>query len=218
MQLNILTVIIIVTVLISLQGFNRQDFLYKMAFVPYEVKEYQKNYKFITHIFVHADFGHLLFNMFSLYFLGDALLNAVEIEQYHISDGLLQSYGLVVGSLHFLFIYILGGLASTFWPLLRNHDNPSYLSVGASGSVSAIIFAMILWNPFIELQFIFLPGIGIPSYIFGPLFLVFEFWAFKRNKTNIAHDAHIGGAFFGLLYVLIINIDKGKNLITHFIN
>ena len=53
----------------------------------------------------------------------------------------------------------------------------------------------------------------IPAYIFGPLYLAFEFWMFKRQKTNIAHDAHIGGAVFGVLYILLINADKGREFL-----
>ena len=79
----------------------------------------------------------------------------------------------------------------------------------ASGAVSAVIFAAILWNPRMRLSFFFIP-IGIPAYIFGPLYLAFEFYMDKRGGSGIAHDAHIGGAVFGILYVLFINIDKGK--------
>lgn len=214
MALNILTLILLVTVLVSALCFNNRELFYRFAFVPGDIKQGKKRLGFLTHMLVHADWAHLMFNMFSLYFLGDALLSIQGHSVYRISDGLIATYGPLRGNLHFLLIYVLGGVASTFWPLWRNQDNPSYVSVGASGAVSAIIFATILWNPFLELEFIFLPGIGIPSYIFGPLFLAFEFWAFKRNKTNIAHDAHIGGALFGLLYVMIINPDKLTNLFS----
>ncbi len=212
MSLSLITILIIVTVLTSMQGFNKPDFLYRMALSPYKVKHEKKQYMLISHIFVHADWAHLLFNMMSFYFLGEALLNVEENAAYNIKDGLEQTYGFVQGNLHFLVLYFVGGFFATFWPMLRNQDNPSYVSLGASGAVSSVIFAMIMWNPAVELQLMFLPGIGIPAYLFGPLYLIFEFWAFKKSKTNIAHDAHIGGAIFGILYVLIINFDKGKDL------
>ena len=79
--------------------------------------------------------------------------------------------------------------------------------------MSAVIFAAILWDPQMELMIMFLP-IPIPAYIFGPLYLAFEYWADRRGGTGIAHDAHIGGAIFGVLYVLIINIDKGKEFLS----
>lgn len=214
MSVTLPIIIIIITVLISMQGFNNQDFLYKMALSPYEVKHNKKYFKLITHIFVHADWTHLLFNMMSFYFLGDALLDMIPSEQFNISPGLIQTYGFVQGNLHFLILYFVGGFFATFWPMLRNQDNINYVSLGASGAVSSVIFAMILWNPAIELQFMFLPGIGIPAYVFGPIYLAFEFWAFKKAKTNIAHDAHIGGAIFGIFYILVINFDKGKDFFT----
>lgn len=212
MAFSITLIIIIATVLVSLQGFNNQEFMYKMALSPYEVKHYKKSYKLITHMFVHADWAHLLFNMISFYYLGDALLYLTASPANQISDGLIATYGFPMGTAHFLVLYFLGGLFATLWPMVRNQDNPNYLSLGASGAVSSVIFAMILWNPTIELGIIFLPGISFPAYIFGPIYLAFEFWAFKRGKSNIAHDAHIGGAVFGIIYILIINIDKGKEL------
>ncbi|MFK7786217.1 MAG: rhomboid family intramembrane serine protease, partial [Crocinitomicaceae bacterium] len=106
-------------------------------------------------------------------------------------------------------------LFATIVPYIRNKDNPGYRSLGASGAVSAVIFAAILWNPEMRLSLFFIP-IAIPAYIFGPLYLLFEFYMDKRGGGRIAHDAHIGGAIFGVLYVLIINIDKGKEFINLF--
>lgn len=212
MTLDITIIIVVATCMISFNAFNKEDLKYRLAFSPYEVKHHQKYTKYITHMFVHADITHLLFNMLSFYFLGKELLQATAIPEIGLNDGLIASYGSAIGSAHFIVLYFLGGIFATVWPMLRNYDNPAYVSLGASGAVSAVIFATILWNPKLELSLMFLP-IPIPAYIFGPLYLAFEFWAFRRNKTNIAHDAHIGGALFGVIYVLIINFDKGKELI-----
>jgi membrane associated rhomboid family serine protease len=156
----------------------------------------------IGHLFIHADVMHLSFNMMSLYFLGTIL-----------EQELMYAYGEVRGEAHFLVIYILGGLFATLIPYIRHQDNPSYRALGASGAVSAVIFAAIIWNPKMELMILFLP-IPIPAYIFGPLYIAFEYWADRRGGSGIAHDAHIGGAIFGVLYVLIINIDKGKEFLS----
>ena len=67
------------------------------------------------------------------------------------------------------------------------------------------------------LNLLFIP-IAIPAYIFGPLYLLFEFLMDKRGGTGIAHDAHIGGALFGIIYVLIINIDKGTEFVGKIFN
>lgn len=202
MSLDILLIIILITVGVSLMAFNNREMMGKMMYIPYDCKENGSYSRVLSHILIHADYGHLLFNMLSLYFLGDVLLHY----------GLMYEYGEFMGQLHFLALYVLGGLFATIIPFIRNHDNPQYRSLGASGAVSAVIFAAIIWNPGMELQLMFIP-IPIPAYIFGPLYLLYEFYAAKKGGTGIAHDAHIGGALFGILYVLIINIDKGKQFL-----
>ncbi|TXI85824.1 MAG: rhomboid family intramembrane serine protease [Crocinitomicaceae bacterium] len=198
--------IIALTVLISMQGFNSSDFSYKMSFSPYLAKHYNQKTRFFTHMFVHADWGHLFFNMFSFYMFG----RFIELE-------LRAFYGDYLGGFHFLVLYLLGGLFSTLWPFIRNQDNDTYFSVGASGAVSAIIFSTIIWYPQLEMGLIFLP-IMVPGYIFGPLYLLFEFFAFRYGKSKIAHDAHIGGALFGIVYIIIINIDKANNFVNQILN
>jgi len=138
----------------------------------------------------------------SLYFLGKILLD--EFDYFY------PTY--LSAERHFLSIYFLGGLASSAVSIYRHKSNPNYQSIGASGAVSAVIFATILWNPTMKLMLFFIP-IPIPAYLFGPMYLLFEYYAMKRGGGNIAHDAHIGGALMGIIYVLILNIDKGKEFI-----
>lgn len=203
----IVTYIIIgITLLISIQGFNSREFSGKMAFSPYLAKHRNEQVRFITHMFVHADWGHLFFNMLSFYMFG----RFMELE-------LVNMYGLPKGETVYIGLYILGGLFATLWPFVRNQDNPSYFSVGASGAVAAVIFACIIWLPDLRMGLIILP-IMVPGYIFGPIYLAIEFFAFRYGKSNIAHDAHIGGALFGIIYILIINIDKGKDFVNYIIH
>ncbi len=221
MSINILIIIIVIIVGVSLKAFNDRVFLDRMMYVPYLCNNDKQYYRAFTHIFIHGDMGHLIFNMISLYFLGNNLLTQIGGSYYavgdptnvfYLNDGLISFYGNIAGQLHFLTLFVLGGLFATILPYLRNKDNNQYRSLGASGAVSAVVFAAILWNPTMELNLMFIP-IGIPAYIFGPLYLAYEFYAHKRGNSGIAHDAHIGGAIFGVLYVLIINIDKGKEII-----
>ena len=200
--ISFLMIIIIVTVLVSLNAFNKSLVLDKMVYSPYRVKHEKEYYRLVSHMFIHADSVHLIFNMMSLYFLGSFLENE-----------LMFSFGSIGGEVHFLILYFFGGLFSTLIPFSRNQDNSNYRALGASGAVSAVIFAAIIWNPTMKLSLLFLP-IPIPAYIFGPIYLAFEYWADRRGGTGIAHDAHIGGAIFGVIYVLIINIDKGKEFLS----
>jgi len=212
MVLNILVIIIAITALVSFSAFNNVQLRDKLIFSPYRVKHNNEYSRIVGHLFIHGDMTHLLFNMMSLYFLGDVLLNLYAIPRANISDGLIASYGTLGGQIHFFALYFLGGLFATVIPYFRNQDNPNYLALGASGAVSSVIFAAMLWNPFMELQLFFIP-IGIPAYIFGPLYIAFEIYQDRRGNSGIAHDAHIGGAIFGVLYVLIINIDKAKEIV-----
>ena len=209
MTLNILILIIALTSIISYNAFRNQEMKMKMLFIPYQVKSSNEFYRIFSHMLIHADIGHLLFNMISLYFLGNLLLTGINGQAGY---GLVQTYGQFLGQAHFLILYILGGMFASVIPYLRNQNNPSYTSLGASGAVSAVVFAAILWNPSIELQLLFIP-IGIPAYIFGPLYILFEIFMDRRGGSGIAHDAHIGGALFGIIYILIINIEKGKAFI-----
>lgn len=190
-------VIIIATVLLSMRAFKDADIKYKWIFYPYKVKRQNEFYRIISHVFIHGDTMHLIFNMFVLFSFGG------------IMEFIFTNYfGQGLGSLHFILLYFLGGLAASIWPYMRNKDNPNYMSLGASGAVSAVLFASILWMPEGGIYLLFIP-FEIPAWLFGILYLGFEYYMSKKGGTGIAHDAHFGGAVFGILYVLLINFDKG---------
>ena len=191
-------------ILISYQVFKSNQWRDKLILSPYLIKHDGQWYRLFSHSWIHADWQHLLFNMASLYFLGDLILN-----------NWLDLYGDIKGTGLFLFLYVAGGAAATIFPYLKNQDNSSYRALGASGAVSAVIFAAILWNPTMKLGILFIP-FPIPAYIFGPLYLLIEYFAMRNIKTGVAHDAHLGGALFGILFVLFLNLDKGKDFVNLF--
>lgn len=195
-------VIIVVTVLLSIRAFNDSAVKYKWVNYPYKLKRNKEWYRMISHLFIHADYVHLLFNMFVLFSFGQ-LMEFKFVEAYGVS-----------GHVHFFLLYFLGGLAAGVWPFIRNADNPNYMSLGASGAVSAVLFASILWYPQGGIYMMFIP-VEIPAWLFGILYLAFEYYMSKRGNSGIAHDAHFGGAVFGLVYVLIINFDKGKAFFSY---
>ncbi len=205
MSLTLLTILIAVTSVISYLAFKNRDLKYRYMFIPYKCKHERQSYRFLSHMFIHADLSHLLFNMVSLFFLGDFL-----------EKNLIYTYGFGKGELHLFSLYFMGGIFATIIPYWRNQENSNYMSLGASGAVSAVVFATIMWDPTLKLGLLFIP-VAIPAYIFGPLYLAYEFWADKKGGTGIAHDAHIGGAVFGIIYILIINIEKGKDFLHLFI-
>ena len=191
-------------ILISSQVFKSNAWREKLILSPYLIKHDGQWYRLFSHSWIHADWQHLIFNMASLYFLGDLILN-----------NWLDLYGDIKGTGLFLFLYLAGGVAATIFPYFKNQDNSSYRALGASGAVSAVIFAAILWNPTMKLGILFIP-FPIPAYIFGPLYLLIEYFAMRNIKTGVAHDAHLGGALFGILFVLFLNLDKGKDFLNLF--
>lgn len=193
-----------VTVLVSLQAFNDSTLKNKLTFSPYAVKHHNEGFKVFSHMWIHLDMQHLIFNMLSLFFLGKMLLGHFVV-----------SYGTVNGNLKFLMLYLTGGIFATVIPYLRHNENPGYRSLGASGAVSAVVFGAILWDPQMKLGFIFLP-VSLPAYWFGLGYLVYEFYMDRRGDTGIAHDAHIGGAITGIIYILVINFPKGQAFIESF--
>jgi len=196
---------LILTVLISWQAFQNQQLLSSMLLEPYRVRHHNEFYRLLSHMLVHADFAHLAFNMMTLYFIGSYLEQIWQLQ-----------FGIYNARIYLILLYVIGGISATLWPMLRNQDNPSYRSLGASGAVSAILFAFILWDPTQALYLMFIP-IPIPAYVFGPLYLAFEYYSMRKGKTGIAHDAHIGGALFGILFVLLIAPEKGMQFVHLFL-
>lgn len=200
MAISALSIILLTTIILSMNAMNKEELKNRMMFIPYLCKKEKQSYRILTHMFIHADITHLLFNMMSLYFLGSIL-----------EKELIYEFGFLKGEFHFVTLYFLGGLFSTLIPYARNHDNPSYRSLGASGAVSAIVFGFVIWNPTADLIVMIIP---MKAWLFGILYLIYEFWSDKRGGTGIAHDAHIGGAIFGVIFILLINIEKGKEILN----
>lgn len=200
---GITVLIVVLTCLFSIQALNNSRFQDQCLYIPYNVKHNNEYYRLISHVLVHGDYSHLAFNMISLYYLGGYL--EMELE---------YTYG-NLGLYYYSTLYLLGGVSATILPYVRNSDNSMYRSLGASGAVSSVIFATILWNPQLELMLLFIP-IPIKAYVLGPIYLLIEYYSMKRGGSGIAHDAHIGGALFGILFVLLIDSEKGVEFLDIF--
>lgn len=210
--------LLVVTVLLSIKGFGDQSFRERMMFNAYDVAHRGGWYRCFTHAFVHGDYAHLAFNMFVLFVFGVQYTpnNSHGLAHLSLEPELVRLYN-VKGYVIFGSLYVGGILFSTLWSLYRNRDNAYYNSLGASGATSAVIFAYILMNPMMELTvFPLPPDLGIPAFIFGPLLLISEYFLLKRGGTGIAHDAHISGAIFGILFMSIIDFDFILNFISKF--
>lgn len=195
-------IIIAVTVGISAIAFNNQQILEKLLLSPYRITHQKEYFRIVTHGFVHADWMHLLVNMFVLWSFGNAL--QLWFNQLAIVN-LISS-----PVLHILIIYLGGIIISSLSSIVKNKNNYYYKSVGASGAVSAIVFASIFFDPWQSLYLFAV--IPIPGILFGAAYLWYSHYMSKKGGDNINHDAHFYGALFGLVYPVLID----PSLVTHF--
>jgi membrane associated rhomboid family serine protease len=184
MEISITLIIIIATSIISFIAFSNHKLMDQFIFYPPAVRRGQV-YRFFSCGLIHADWGHLIFNMISLYLFGEA-----------VESKFMEAFG-PLGKLVYLGMYVLA-LAASVIPTYNYH----YRSLGASGAVSAVIFAGILFFPTAKLGLFFIP-IYIAGFLFGILYLFVSGWLDKRGGGNINHSAHIFGALFGVGFTII---------------
>jgi len=184
-------VIIAITVVISIIAMTNADMFYRLKFNPYLALHSKQWYRFFTYALVHAGWMHLFINMFVLYSFGDVVIQAY--------TGLFG----VKGYYYYALLYI-GAVMISVLPSFGKHKNdPLYNAVGASGAVSAVVFASILFMPTGKITIFPIP-FGVPAFIFGILYLIYSAYMGKRGKDNIGHDAHFWGAVFGILFTIAI--------------
>jgi len=175
--MNIATLIIIAAnVIISLKGFNDYSFFEKYKFNIAGIRRGEQ-IRMVTSGFLHVDFSHLLFNMLTLYFFADVVINSL-------------------GVTSFLVIYIASLLIGNLLSYTFHKDQSYYSAVGASGAVTGVLYAAILLYPSMGLYLFFIP-IAIPAWLFGILYLFYSIYGMKKSLGNIGHDAHFGGAIAG---------------------
>ena len=174
--------IIAVNVMVSLKGFSDFSFFEKYKFNIGGIRRGEQ-IRMISSGFLHADEMHLFFNMFTLYFFGPVVVE-------------------YIGDFKFLAIYFASLLVGDLFSLYFHKDEYHYSAVGASGAVSGIIYASILFDPAMKLYMMFIP-IPIPAYLFGIGYLLYSIYGMKSRRDNIGHDAHFGGAVGGYVTTLI---------------
>ncbi|MDP4662263.1 MAG: rhomboid family intramembrane serine protease [Salibacteraceae bacterium] len=185
-------IILAANVLLSVTCFYNRDLFYKLDFQPYEIDRKNEWYRFITHAFLHADFTHLAVNMYVLYYFGNSVFEAY--------DYYFQGNGLI----YFGLLYLGGILFSAIPGYTQNRSNYAYHAVGASGAVSAVVYAFIVMFPFAEMNLMFIP-IDFPAWVFGIGYLALEIYLDKNSKSNIAHSAHYFGGIYGLLLTIFLH-------------
>jgi membrane associated rhomboid family serine protease len=194
-------IIIGITVITSLMSFGNPKLLSALIFNPFVIQSRNQYYRFITAGLIHADFFHLLFNMYALYLFGSIVETSFEV----IFPGF--------GTLLYIALYVSALIMSSTFSFYKHKENPQYNALGASGAVSAILFASIIIYPTQELMIMPIP-IPIKSYILGPLYLLYSYYMGRNGNDNIGHDAHFFGALWGILFVVLLWHDALRNFIT----
>lgn len=206
--MSITVAIIILTCLISISAFNKEKLIDDLIFYPPAITHRKQYYRFFTCGLIHADYIHLAFNMYGLYIFGSAV-EAMFTQIFYGSGKLL---------------YLLMYITALFFCLLptytRHKDNSNYRSLGASGAVSAVIFAFIFLDPLRKMGLLFLPEqLMIPGFIFGLIYVLFSFYFDKRGRSNINHSAHIWGGIYGIIFLILAGyLFSDYKVLQEFIN
>ena len=196
LQISVALVIFVATIATSLIGlFGSPKLLDRSLFRPYWFLRRRQYDTVIMSGFVHADLMHLIFNMMTFYFFGFMLEQAI-------------------GSTHFLLLYFAGLLISHAGTYIKQKNNPEYACLGASGAISAVLFAAIVFFPEQSLFIIPIP-VPIPAPLFGIGYLAYTWYAARNPHGRINHDAHLGGAITGLVYVALIEPSAYRALLDN---
>ena len=176
-------VLILVNFLVSWKGFRDRSFYERYSFNIEKVLVYKEYYRLITSGFLHVGWGHLIWNMISLY----AFSSSVESS---------------LGPLQFLLIYFTALVGGDLLSLFIHRHHGEYSSVGASAGVCGIIFASIAVFPGMSVGFILLP-IAIPGWVYGLAYVLISIYGIRSKNENVGHDAHLGGAMIGMMVALL---------------
>ncbi|MEO0796617.1 MAG: rhomboid family intramembrane serine protease [Verrucomicrobiota bacterium] len=175
--------LIVLTSAISIVAFQQRSQMERMLFHVGRILGKREYYRLISSAFVHGDWMHLLFNMYSLYLFSDLLEK-------------------VYGPTTVAMIYFVSVLGGSLLSLFVHRYEAEYRAVGASGGVCGVIFASVFLTPGNSIGLIFIP-IFIPDYVFACIFIGITVWGMRSKNSRIGHDAHLGGALTAMLAVLI---------------
>ncbi|MEC7118644.1 MAG: rhomboid family intramembrane serine protease [Pseudomonadota bacterium] len=178
--------IIVITCGVSVWAWQNTILINRLIMWPPLVQQRGQYDRFVTHGFVHADGMHLLFNMFTLFFFGRAI--EVFYRQY-------------LGGMGFALFYLTALVAAMLPSYLQHRNDPQYRSLGASGAVSAVLFAFVLFAPWSTLYVLVIP---IPAIVFATLYTAYSLFAQQRGNDNINHSAHLWGAAYGVLVTIAL--------------
>ncbi len=199
-------IIVISTAILSILCFGNQNLFSRLDFEPFRVSKNNEYYRFLSHAFVHADWIHLIINMLVFYSFGRY------VEQ--IFHALQQRGSIFSGDLFYLLLYFGGAIIASIPSFIKHREDANYVSVGASGAVSAVLFSSIFFSPMEKIYFYAV--IPMPGIVFGVLYLVYSSYMAKKGNDNINHDAHFWGAVFGFVFPVLLEPSLVSNFFKQF--
>lgn len=197
MQISATGLIILITFITSIYTWENRNIFEKWLMSPFYIKKNKEYYRFITSGLVHSDYMHLIFNMLTLWFLG----RIVEP---------------IFGEVLFIILYVSGIVISDIPTYFKHKDNYAYRAVGASGGVSSVVFAAILFYPLVPLCLYFL--ICLPAFVLGLLYLFYSAYMARNSNDRFNHDAHLWGAIYGIVFSIVYAPSVIQHFITQIVN
>jgi len=190
MEFNYTLVLIFITTISSIYGWNNPSLQSKWMFNPYAVNHGKQYYRLLSSGFIHSNTMHLLFNMIALYFFGGVIERI-----YNTTFG---KFGIAF----YLITYLAGIIVANLKTLNKYKDSSFYNSLGASGGVASVLFASILYRPTVGICIYF--AFCMPAFILGAFYLVYSYYSGKRMGDNVNHDAHLFGSLFGIIFTTLL--------------
>ena len=194
--MSITLIIIAITCIVSFMALKNSRLMNDLILWPPAISRQREYHRLVTYGVVHADFGHLLFNMITLFFFGRTMA------------GYFTAW---LGTLGFALFYILALVVSILPTYLANKNNSNYRSLGASGAVSAVLFSFVLLAPWSRIIVFVIP---VPAIVYAVLYVAYSIYMDRRGQGNVNHSAHLWGAAFGVAFTVVVR----PEVISHFLS
>jgi len=190
-MISITYLLIGVQVILSIMAFRDPTLKFRMIFSPSIIRHRQEYFRFLTSGFIHADYLHLFFNMWALFLFGQP-----------VEEFLVSYYGFK-GTYFFLLLFISGVVMANLPDYWLKRYQPSYLSLGASGGVSSVVFASILLSPLTKLIIFPIP-VPMPAWVFAILYTAYSVYMERRQMDHVNHLAHVIGGIWGVVFMTLL--------------